>query len=1463
PSTQRCSESLYRLESSRREGRGISRGEAGPGPKLLPDPRRARPGRGAFKPELAALIAIRWPRTRPAACAPHPCPPRAASAESRPLRGLPPGRAVSSAAKPTAPPTPRPHVGRPRLWRRQERLRRPRGARVRPRPGERRHLLVRLQARLLQLPAAVARPGVRGPCWADQEAASPVLTPEGAPPPWYQALQPEELRWLQAPEEDTAPEAPPEAPGPEPGPGQSQPLRHDDLKEMLDTNKDSLKLEAMKRIVAMIARGKNASDLFPAVVKNVACKNIEVKKLVYVYLVRYAEEQQDLALLSISTFQRGLKDPNQLIRASALRVLSSIRVPIIVPIMMLAIKEAASDMSPYVRKTAAHAIPKLYSLDSDQKDQLIEVIEKLLADKTTVRGARAGRGGGATDPAGLTSPLPQLVAGSVVMAFEEVCPERIELIHKNYRKLCNLLIDVEEWGQVVIISMLTRYARTQFLCPTRSVSGAGGGAGARLARGGGAGGGAGCGEAPTPPRPQESLLEENPEKAFYGSEEDEAKGAGSEEAASAALPAQKPYVMDPDHRLLLRNTKPLLQSRSAAVVMAVAQLYFHLAPKAEVGVIAKALVRLLRSHSEVQYVVLQNVATMSIKRRGMFEPYLKSFYIRSTDPTQIKILKVSAVGSPGAVPRAPSPRGKAEQALEVLTNLANETNIPTVLREFQTYIRSVDKDFVAATIQAIGRCATNIGRVRDTCLNGLVQLLSNRDELVVAESVVVIKKLLQMQPAQHGEIIKHLAKLMDNIQVPMARASVLWLVGEYCERVPATAPDVLRRVAKSFAAEEDIVKLQAVNLAAKLYLTNSKQAAAHVGVREERGGRVWESWVGMPALIGGLGCQLEKSGSWFSTLSPLPTRLLPQTKLLTQYVLSLAKYDQNYDIRDRARFTRQLIVPSEQGGTLSRHAKKLFLAPKPAPVLESSFKDRDHFQLGSLSHLLNAKATGYQELPDWPEEAPDPSVRNVEVSGAAWWAAGRPRHLPMCRKISPLLTPTWACWADTAGWDRGGWEKAQRFPSLPSHDLVTPPNPDLQVPEWTKCSSREKRKEKEKPFYSDSEGESGPTESADSDPESESESDSKSSSESGSGEASSDSDNEDQDEDEEKGRSSESEQSDDEGEKAAAKRKKAAEGRGGGSPSDEDSDSSSSSSGSETTSQSEEGQAAPASWGKKAPAAKEISLLDLEDFTPPSVQPVSPPAVVSTSLAADLEGLTLTDSPLVPSPLSPASGAGRQELLHRVAGEGLAVDYTFSRQPFSGDPRMVSVHLHLSNSSDNPIKGLHVGTPKLPAGISIQEFPEIESLAPGESATAVMGINFCDSTQAANFQLTQTRQFYVSIQPPVGELMAPVFLSENEFKKEQGKLTGMNEISEKLTLPEACRSDHAVVLRVTATAHLGRVPCGASEEYRFAGRTLTSGSLVLLTLDARPTGAAQLTVNSEKMVIGTMLVKDVVQALTQ
>ena len=60
---------------------------------------------------------------------------------------------------------------------------------------------------------------------------------------------------------------------------------------------------------------------------------------------------------------------------------------------------------------------------------------------------------------------------------------------------------------------------------------------------------------------------------------------------------------------------------------------------------------------------------------------------------------------------------------------------------------------------------------------------------------------MSLQPTEHKEIIVHMAKMVDNITVPMARASILWLIGEYSERVPKIAPDVLRKMAKSFINE--------------------------------------------------------------------------------------------------------------------------------------------------------------------------------------------------------------------------------------------------------------------------------------------------------------------------------------------------------------------------------------------------------------------------------------------------------------------------------------------------------------------------------------------------------------------------------------------------------------------------------------------------------------------------------------
>lgn len=65
--------------------------------------------------------------------------------------------------------------------------------------------------------------------------------------------------------------------------------------------------------------------------------------------------------------------------------------------------------------------------------------------------------------------------------------------------------------------------------------------------------------------------------------------------------------------------------------------------------------------SEVQYIVLSNIASLiTIEHRNLFEPYLRSFFIFSTDSLQVKLLK-----------------------LEILSSLITETSSSVILREFQ------------------------------------------------------------------------------------------------------------------------------------------------------------------------------------------------------------------------------------------------------------------------------------------------------------------------------------------------------------------------------------------------------------------------------------------------------------------------------------------------------------------------------------------------------------------------------------------------------------------------------------------------------------------------------------------------------------------------------------------------------------------------------------------------------------
>jgi hypothetical protein len=215
-------------------------------------------------------------------------------------------------------------------------------------------------------------------------------------------------------------------------------------------------LKGMKWLLANMSKGRNVSDFMPHVVKLVGAPNLEVRKMVYIYLARYANHDaqcREMALLSINAFQRGLADREPLLRSLALRVLTCMDVPDVLQLQILGVRTCCKDSSPYVRKCAANAVGKLHPRclevgDESQADQLVDIITTLLEEE------------GST-----------MVLTSAMIAFCEICPQRLDLLHGCYRKVCHLLTDMDEWGQVMVIDALMRYCRTFFKQPRGQLKG--------------------------------------------------------------------------------------------------------------------------------------------------------------------------------------------------------------------------------------------------------------------------------------------------------------------------------------------------------------------------------------------------------------------------------------------------------------------------------------------------------------------------------------------------------------------------------------------------------------------------------------------------------------------------------------------------------------------------------------------------------------------------------------------------------------------------------------------------------------------------------------------------------------------------------------------------------------------------------------------------------------------------------
>lgn len=60
----------------------------------------------------------------------------------------------------------------------------------------------------------------------------------------------------------------------------------------------------MKKVIAAMTVGKDVSALFTDVLNCMQTNNLELKKLVYLYVMNYAKTQPDRAILAVNTFKK-------------------------------------------------------------------------------------------------------------------------------------------------------------------------------------------------------------------------------------------------------------------------------------------------------------------------------------------------------------------------------------------------------------------------------------------------------------------------------------------------------------------------------------------------------------------------------------------------------------------------------------------------------------------------------------------------------------------------------------------------------------------------------------------------------------------------------------------------------------------------------------------------------------------------------------------------------------------------------------------------------------------------------------------------------------------------------------------------------------------------------------------------------------------------------------------------------
>lgn len=478
-----------------------------------------------------------------------------------------------------------------------------------------------------------------------------------------------------------------------------------ELKAELNSDKKDRKKEAVKKVIASMTVGKDVSSLFPDVVNCMQTDNLELKKLVYLYLMNYAKSQPDMAIMAVNTFVKDCEDPNPLIRALAVRTMGCIRVDKITEYLCEPLRKCLKDEDPYVRKTAAVCVAKLHDINSQLvEDQgFLDSLKDLLSDSNPMVVANA------------------VAALSEISDASPTAAAMMEINSQTINKLLTALNECTEWGQIFILDSLAQYT-------------------------------------PKDDREAQSICERVTPRLSHAN-------------AAVVLSAVK---------VLMKYIEIMTPSSTY-----VQNLIKKLSPP---------LVTLLSSEPEVQYVALRNINLIVQKRADILKNEMKVFFVKYNDPIYVKLEK-----------------------LDIMIRLANQQNIAQVLAELKEYATEVDVDFVRKSVRAIGRCAIKVEQSAERCVSTLLDLIQTKVNYVVQEAIIVIKDIFRKYPNKYESIISTLCENLDSLDEPEARASMIWIIGEYAERID-NAAELLESFLEGFQDENSQVQLQLLTSIVKLFL---------------------------------------------------------------------------------------------------------------------------------------------------------------------------------------------------------------------------------------------------------------------------------------------------------------------------------------------------------------------------------------------------------------------------------------------------------------------------------------------------------------------------------------------------------------------------------------------------------------------------------------------------------------------